>query len=63
MKIIHTLNFNLERIKKSLSLIDLQAVGDKEKFERSLLNLHSEITKISDNYINSLKLKLLMPNF
>lgn len=53
------IDFNLERIKKSLSLIDLQAVGEKEKFEQSLLNLHSEITKISDNYINSLKLKLL----
>ena len=53
------IDFNLERIKKSLSLIDFQAVGEKEKFERSLLNLHSEITKISDNYINSLKLKIL----
>ncbi|MGD1806375.1 alpha-mannosidase [Dapis sp. BLCC M126] len=50
---------NLDIIKKSVSLIDWQAVGDKEKFERSLLNLHSEITKISDNYINSLKIKLL----
>ena len=32
------IDFNLERIKKSLSLIDLQAVGEKEKFEQSLLN-------------------------
>ena len=53
------IDLKLERIKKSISLIDLQAVGKKEKFERSLLNLHSEITKISESYINSLKLKLL----
>ncbi|MGD1716843.1 alpha-mannosidase [Dapis sp. BLCC M172] len=50
---------NLEIIKKSVSLIDWQTVGEREKFERSLLKLHSEITKISDNYINSLKVKLL----
>jgi len=52
-------DFYLEIIKKSVSLIDWQTVGEKEKFERSLLKLHSEITKISDNYINSLKVKLL----
>ncbi len=51
--------FYLEIIKKSVSLIDWQTVREREKFELSLLNLHSEITKISDNYINSLKLKLL----
>ncbi|MGK7920751.1 MAG: alpha-mannosidase [Trichodesmium sp.] len=52
-------DFHLERIKNYVSLIDWQTVGEKEKFERSLLNIHSEITKISDNYINSLKVKLL----
>ena len=50
---------NIESIKTAVSLIDWQEVGDREKFGRSLAKLHAEIGKISANYINSLKLKLL----
>ncbi len=52
-------NLELDIIKKYVNLIDFQTVGEREKFERSLLNLHSEISKISNNYINSLKIQLL----
>ncbi len=52
-------DFNLERIKNSVSLIDWQAVSEREKFDLSLAKVHAAIGKKSGNYINSLKLKLL----
>ncbi|MDJ0555964.1 MAG: alpha-mannosidase [Microcoleaceae cyanobacterium MO_207.B10] len=50
---------NIDRIKTALGLIDWSEVEDREKFWRSLGKVHTEIGKISGNYINSLKLKLL----
>ena len=46
-------------MKNAVMLIDWQVVGEREKIERSLAKVHTEIEKVSANYINSLKLKLL----
>ncbi|RQH16562.1 hypothetical protein D5R40_33965 [Okeania hirsuta] len=52
-------DLDIERIKYAVNLIDWQSVGEREKFEECLIKVNAEIVKISEKYINSLKLKLL----
>ncbi|MGB3508073.1 MAG: alpha-mannosidase [Microcoleaceae cyanobacterium] len=50
---------DIDGIKTAVALIDWLEVGEREKIQRSLKNVHAEIGKFSGNYINGLKLKLL----